>query len=98
MKYMKTCIFCNRKLTVSKVGGSGGKFFRINCSNKESNHEFVISQRGDSHLNRIPSDKQVVIEGIKAFHALNPTEVPLVFLDEAWKVSVVKLPKEYSLL
>ena len=96
MKYMKRCIFCNRKLTVSRVGGSGGHFFRICCSAHESNHEFVISQRGDSHLNRISSEKEVVIEGIKSFKKLYPTKVPLVFLDEIWKVTIVKLPSNIT--
>jgi hypothetical protein len=91
MKYMKNCIFCQKKLIVSTVKRSGGFLFLVNCDESDSVHEFAISQRGDSKLNRNSSRLEAVKEGMKDFKLKYPTEIPQVFFDEKWELSIVKL-------
>jgi hypothetical protein len=91
MKYLKNCIFCKKELMVSTVKGSGGFLFLVDCGESDSVHEFAISQRGDPKLNRHPSKVEAVKEGIKDFKLKYPTEIPQVFFDEKWELSIVQL-------
>lgn len=60
MRYMKNCIFCNQELKISGIMGSSEFLYLVNCD-EDSAHQFVISQRGDTELNRHPLRKQAVI-------------------------------------
>jgi hypothetical protein len=91
MKYMKNCIFCQKELIVSTVKGSVEFLFLVNCDEFDPVHEFVISQRGDSELNRNSSRMEAVMEGIKAFKFKYPNETPQVFCDKKRELSIVKL-------
>jgi hypothetical protein len=93
MKHMENCIFCQKELIVSTVKGSVEFLFLVNCDESDPVHEFVISQRGDSELNRNPSRVEAVIEDIKDFKIKHPTEIPQVSFDTKWKLSIVKLTK-----
>ena len=91
MKYMKSCIFCKKKIIVSTVNGTGGFLFLVNCNESDYVHEFAISQRGDSELNRNPSRKEAVIDGVEAFKFKYSTERPQVYFDEKWELSISSL-------
>ena len=91
MNQIDSCIFCQKKLEISTIKGSGSSGFLVACVESESCLNYAITRRGYVELTRKPSRRQHLIEMLKHFNLRYPNETPLICLDEKMLLSVIKL-------